>query len=126
MQPRFIRQKDAPAYLGMSVPVFNKMVRPYVTQIPNGRAVSYDRLDLDAWADQYKAAYGKPGKEMPQWEREPRGFESGGTSGAYAKPSSPSRFEQAVERFKLKQKAATKKDKGSPGGRRRGQDPKGT
>jgi hypothetical protein len=41
--PRLIRQRDAPKYLAMSEPKFNKLVRPYVTELKIGRAIFYDR-----------------------------------------------------------------------------------
>ena len=53
--PRFIRLRDAPFYLGMERNRFNQDVRPYVDEIPIGKqGVAFDRLDLDAWADEYK------------------------------------------------------------------------
>ena len=61
--PRFIRQRDAPAYLGMDRNRFDAEVRPELTEIPLGdRSIAYDRLDLDAWADEYKEARGRPGR----------------------------------------------------------------
>ncbi len=57
--PRFIRLRDAPFYLGMDRNRFNVEVRPYVTEIPIGeQGVTFDRLDLDAWADDYKSRNG--------------------------------------------------------------------
>lgn len=35
MTPRFLRMRDAPAYLGMDREVFNAAVRPGLTEIPN-------------------------------------------------------------------------------------------
>jgi len=64
--PRFLRQRDAPKYLGMSEPTFNKIVRPHVVVVNMGRAILYDKLDLDDWADTFKAANGKPGKQMEE------------------------------------------------------------
>ena len=50
--PRFIRLRDAPAYLGMDRNRFNAEVRPLLTVIPIGRqGIAFDRLDLDRWAD---------------------------------------------------------------------------
>jgi hypothetical protein len=71
--PRFIRFRDAPNYLGMDKDRFNAEVRPYLVEIPIGRqGVAFDRLDLDAWADQYRAREGRPGakveKEIAQWD----------------------------------------------------------
>src|SRR5208283_5966774 len=61
INPRFIRHRDAPAYLGMCRDVFDTAVRPSLTEIPIGaRGVAFDRLDLDAWATHYKQSNGKP------------------------------------------------------------------
>lgn len=63
IQPRFIRWRDAPAYLGMCKTVFAADVRPHLVEIPIGsRGLAFDRLDLDAWADEYKARNGRPMK----------------------------------------------------------------
>jgi hypothetical protein len=62
--PRIIRFRDAPAYLGMDRARFNAEVRPYLTEIPIGKqGIGFDRLDLDAWADEYKARNGRPGRK---------------------------------------------------------------
>jgi hypothetical protein len=62
--PRFIRLRDAPAYLGMDRHRFNSEVRPHLTEIPIGeQGIGFDRLDLDAWADDYKARNGRTAKE---------------------------------------------------------------
>ena len=70
--PRLIRQRDAPAYLGMDTNRFNEEVRPHLIEIPIGKqGVAFDRLDLDAWVDQYKNRNGRPGKARKggqQWE----------------------------------------------------------
>jgi hypothetical protein len=48
--PRFIRVRDAPAYLGMDRNRFNREVRPLLACIPIGiQGVAFDRLDLDRW-----------------------------------------------------------------------------
>jgi hypothetical protein len=40
---------------------FNTEVRPYLTEIPIGeQGVAFDRLDLDAWVEQYKSRNGRP------------------------------------------------------------------
>ncbi|OAI20607.1 hypothetical protein A1507_22810 [Methylomonas koyamae] len=52
--PRFIRLRDAPFYLGMDRNRFNSLVRPKLTEVPIGKqGIAFDRLDLDAWADDY-------------------------------------------------------------------------
>jgi hypothetical protein len=61
--PRFIRLRDAPAYLGVDRHRFDAEVRPYLTEIPIGsQGIAFDRIDLDAWADEYKSRNGRPGK----------------------------------------------------------------
>ncbi len=59
--PRIIRFRDAPRYLGMDRNRFNAEVRPYLTEIPIGtQGIGFDRLELDAWVDDYKPATGVP------------------------------------------------------------------
>ncbi|MCL2830338.1 MAG: hypothetical protein FWD77_06320 [Betaproteobacteria bacterium] len=67
---RRIRLADAPAYLAMSRTVFDRDVRPSLTEIPVGaRGIAFDRLDLDAWAEQDKNRNGRPGKDVcKKWE----------------------------------------------------------
>ena len=61
--PRLIRLRDAPFYLGMNRNRFGKEVRPYLTAIPIGKqGVAFDRLEMDAWLEQYKARNGRPGE----------------------------------------------------------------
>ena len=58
--PRLIRMRDAPSYLGMDRNKFNADVRPHLTEIPLGvQGIAFDRLDLDAWCDQYIARNGR-------------------------------------------------------------------
>ena len=61
--PRLIRLRDVPRYLGMDRNRFNAEVRPFLTEIPIGKqGVAFDRLDLDAWVDQYKSRNRSPGQ----------------------------------------------------------------
>ena len=61
--PRLIRFRDAPTYLGMDRNRFNAEVRPHVTEIRVGtQGVAFDRLELDAWADEYIVCNGRPGR----------------------------------------------------------------
>lgn len=58
--PRLIRMRDAPFYLGMDKNRFSAEVRPFITEIRMGvQGIAFDRLDLDAWADQYKQRNGR-------------------------------------------------------------------
>lgn len=61
--PRLIRLRDIPHYLGMDPNRFNAEVRPYLIEIPIGKqGIAFDRIDLDAWVDEYKERYGRPPK----------------------------------------------------------------
>ena len=61
LQPRLIRFRDAPGYLGMDRNRFNAEVRPALTEIPIGtQGIAFDRLELDAWVEQYKHRNGRP------------------------------------------------------------------
>ena len=52
IQPRFVRLRSAPNYLGMNKNRFSAEVRPYLTEIPIGtQGIAFDRLELDAFAD---------------------------------------------------------------------------
>lgn len=102
---RLIRQSEAPTYLSFSEPVFNQLVRPFVTEIRQGRMVLYDRLDLDAWVEQFKAANGRPAKENLQWQKEPQALEKKVKSGILKKSSPVSLFDKALaKRNSTKQK----------------------
>jgi predicted DNA-binding transcriptional regulator AlpA len=59
--PRLVRLRDAPAYLGMDRNRFNREVRPHLTNIPIGRqGIAFDRLELDAWVEDYISCNGRP------------------------------------------------------------------
>ena len=62
--PRVIRAKDASRYLGMDKNKFNKIVRPFLVAVILGpHSIGYDRLDLDAWWEDYKSRYGRSSAE---------------------------------------------------------------
>ena len=61
--PRLLRYRDAPSYVGMDRNRFNADVRPYLTEIPIGKqGIAFDRLELDAWVEDYKSRIGRPGR----------------------------------------------------------------
>jgi hypothetical protein len=66
--PRLVRLRDAPGYLGMDRNRFNREVRPYLTTIPIGRqGIAFDRLELDAWVDDYVSCNGRrPKASLPE------------------------------------------------------------
>ena len=73
--PRLVRLRDTPGYLGMDRNRFNREVRPHLTNIPIGRqGVAFDRLELDAWVDDYVSCNGRPGQLQGErlWDAEKR------------------------------------------------------
>jgi hypothetical protein len=63
-QPRVLRFRDAPSYLGMDRNRFNLEVRPYLTEVPIGtQGIGFDRLELDAWFADYKSRNGRPARK---------------------------------------------------------------
>ena len=97
---RFVRLRDAPPYLGMDVNRFNVEVRPYLTEIPIGsQGIAFDRLEMDAWADEYIARNGRPAERRRLWDVENqqdsrKEVESGGLTNR----SMESGWSKAVER----------------------------
>ncbi|MFC1578993.1 helix-turn-helix transcriptional regulator [Pseudomonadota bacterium] len=54
IQPRLIRLRDAPAYLGIDKNKFNRLVRPALSEVSLGnQTILFDRLEIDAWAEDY-------------------------------------------------------------------------
>lgn len=82
---------------------FNAEVRPYVTEIPIGsQGIAFDRLDLDAWADDYKSCNGHPGKMKEggkTWGRKSlQDSKSVVTRGTSGRQSEIAEYEKARER----------------------------
>ncbi len=72
-QPRVIRLKDAPSYLGMDRSIFNTEVRPSLTEFPVGsQGIGFDRLELDAWFEHYKQCNGRPARRRNVWDEKER------------------------------------------------------
>jgi predicted DNA-binding transcriptional regulator AlpA len=99
--PRLIRLRDAPAYLGMDRNRFNADVRPYVTEVPLGKqAIAFDRLELDAWVDDYIQCNGRPGRSRGEttWDANPRqGSSNEAGSGTSTSESADGAFARALE-----------------------------
>lgn len=101
--PRLIRLRDAPGYLGMDRHRFNEDVRPNLIEIPIGiQGVAFDRLDLDAWVDDYKQCSGRPAitkqRSLELWgEKEHQACRSVAVSGTLIKRSSEKDFAKALE-----------------------------
>ena len=67
--PRLVRFRDAPGYLGMDRNRFNTEVRPFLTRIPIGQqGIAFDRLELDAWVEEYISRNGRPAKRSELWD----------------------------------------------------------
>jgi len=100
--PRLLRLRDAPLYLGMDRNRFNSEVRPYLTEIPVGKqGVAFDRLELEAWVDQYKSRNGRPGQpkgELTWDEKERQVSTSKVISGISTNKSGESAFAKALAR----------------------------
>lgn len=110
--PRLIRLRDAAHYLGMDPNRFNAEVRSYIIEIPIGKqGIAFDRLDLDAWVDQYKESNGRPGKQKGEnkpWDERKFQVSTKGTgSGTLTKKSEKEEFAKALERAISKKRNGT-------------------
>ena len=110
-QNRGIRLMDAPGYLGMDRNRFNAEVRPYLTEMRYGtQCVCFDRLDLDAWFDEYKSRNGRPGQPKGEltWDvKERRGSSKGPVSGISTSSSGGADFAKALDRVTSKKQRHT-------------------
>lgn len=98
--PRFIRLKDAPYYLGMDKNRFNSEVRTGLREIRIGRrGVAFDRVDLDAVADNIKESNGRPAqKGGNKWDARHRQASLSGTgSGILTSELTAEGFARALE-----------------------------
>ena len=120
--PRFIRLRDTAFYLGMDRNRFNAEVRPYLTKIPIGhQGIAFDRLELDAWADQYKSCNGRPG--LPKGDRiwdakERQGSSNDGDSGTSTSASAGDVFAKALEQLSKKKQSSSSRGKSRNPGKR--------
>jgi hypothetical protein len=98
--PRLTRFRDAPFYLGMDRNRFNAEVRPQLTEIPIGtQGIAFDRLELDAWVEQYKQRNGRPAQRMGEliWDARERPVSSIATgSGTSTNASEAAAFAKAL------------------------------
>jgi hypothetical protein len=88
---------------------FQTLVRPYVTAIPLGKqAVGYDRLDLDAWFEDYKSRNGRPGRAMKggsSWgAKSPQDSYCEETPGTFRRSFQVKEFEKALAQVTLKKR----------------------
>ena len=116
IQPRFMKQKDAPDFFGVSRGSFDKYIRPSLTAIRWGdtaqSGISYNVLEMDALADKILERNGRPGmKGESIWDEQKESrdcISSSGkdpNSGKYKAQSSTSASEKVQEQItKMRQK----------------------
>ena len=107
--PRIIRFRDAPFYLGMDRNRFNAEVRPYLTEIPIGKqGIGFDRLELDAWLEDYAARNGRPARKgVLQWDaNKRRAFANGQGFGTSTSASKGGEFARALDRLALRKRSS--------------------
>jgi hypothetical protein len=107
--PRLIRLRDASHYLGMDPNRFNDEVRPKLIEIPIGiQGIAFDRLDLDAWVEEYKSRNGRPGKqkggEKPWDARKYQALSTVKGHGTSTKLSEEEEFAKALDRATSKKR----------------------
>jgi len=111
--PRLIRLRDAPTYVGMDRHRFNNDVRPNLVEIPMGvQGIAFDRLDLDAWVDDYIQCSGRPAvtkqRSLEQWDEKNRQvFSKEVTIGTSIRQSLDAEFEKALVRATSKKQKNT-------------------
>ena len=108
--PRIIRFRDAPAYLGMDRNRFNAAVRPYLTELPIGaQGIGFDRLELDAWVDEYIARNGRPARKgKTTWDaKHTQASSSAKGSGTSTRRSAGGAFARALEQVAPRKRSDT-------------------
>src|SRR5262245_11285400 len=112
--PRIIRVRDAPRYLGMDRNRFNVEVRPHLTEIRIGKqGVGFDRLELDAWVDDYKSRNGRPSRTRGAISWDANGYlasSCGPASGMSTSVSSGGEFARALAQLSSKKRSGTSQD----------------
>lgn len=109
--PRLLRFRDAPAYVGMDRNMFNAVVRPYLTEIPlSKQAIAFDRLEIDAWVDDYISRNGRPGRSRGDqlWDaKKHRALSNVKVSGTSTNASAGGEFAKALEAMTSKRRKAS-------------------
>ena len=110
--PRIIRLRDAPDYLGMDKNRFNAEVRPLIIEMNIGsHGIGFDRLDLDAWVDDYKHRTGRSNslKGIKTWDKQQPALAVSTLRAAVVKPSA--KLGKVNESLKDSAKSAKKQPK---------------
>ena len=111
--PRIIRFRDAPRYLGMDRNRFNAEVRPNLTEVPIGiQGIGFDRLELDAWFEDYKSRNGRPARKGAlTWDASEYPASScGPASGMSTSASAGGEFARALEQLTSKKRNDISRD----------------
>jgi hypothetical protein len=111
--PRVIRFRDAPRYVGMDRNRFNSEVRPFLTEIPIGRqGIGFDRLELDAWVDEYIARNGRPARkgEKPWDANEYPASSCEAGIGISTNASAGAEFARALKQVNLKKQSGPSRE----------------
>lgn len=111
--PRIIRFRNAPRYLGMDRNRFNAEVRPFLTEVPIGKqGVGFDRLELDAWFEDYKFRNGRPARKGAiTWDaNEYPASSRGADSGISTNASAGGEFARALEQLTFKKRSDTSRE----------------
>lgn len=99
--PRILRLRDAPFYIGMDRNRFNAEVRPFLTEFSIGKqGIAFDRLELDAWVEQYISRNGRPAQRTGDklWDaKEHQGSGTVAESGISKNRFSDAKFTKALE-----------------------------
>ena len=110
MQPRLLRLRDAPSYLGMDRNRFNQEVRPHIRSVQIGsQGIAFDRLDLDRWVDDYMRRNGRPASPSEGeslWDvSKAQGFATETGFGTSKNKSSDTRFAKALAQATSKEQS---------------------
>jgi hypothetical protein len=87
--------------------IFNKEVRPLLTEIPIGsQGKAFDRLDLDEWVDYYKGRSGRPSnKRLELWDAKERRVSSNEEKlGILTNKFSGKEFAKVLDQIRLKKR----------------------
>lgn len=113
LQPRIVRFRDAPFYLGMDRNRFNTEVRPHLTELPIGtQGIGFDRLELDAWVEDYKSRNGRPARKGgTTWDaNEYPASSKGPGSGTSTSASSGGEFARALAQLTSRKPSGTSRE----------------
>ena len=111
LPPRLLRLKDIKGYLRMDIRIFNKIVRPFLIELPIGkRGKAFDRLDLDKWVDYYKQRSGRPSnyKRLRLWDvKERQDSTNVENSGTLTNRFSDKEFAKVLDQIRSKKRKRT-------------------